>query len=62
MHTTRGEIPEEQLRKDIITEDVPCGKCVTTSFYSEDGELVRRDIEIQADLASLGMAGLTGEN
>lgn len=49
MLTTRGEIPEVQLRKEEMREAVPCGTCITTSFYAEDGELVRRDIAIELD-------------
>ncbi len=50
MLTLRGEMPESALRKEQIIEDVPCGKSVTTKFFAQDGELVRQDIEIQADL------------
>jgi hypothetical protein len=49
MFTMRGELPEDQLRKEEMREKVPCGTCITTTFYAADGELVRRDIAIEVD-------------
>jgi hypothetical protein len=47
-------------RKEVTRRSVPCGECVTTSYYDPNsGELLRRDIEIQVDSLSLGAQ--TGE-
>ena len=42
-------------RKEITTEKVPAGDCVTTSYFDPaSGELLRRDIEIRVDPRLLG--------
>lgn len=46
MMTTKGEIPDADLRKNELCEDVPCGTCVTTQWFFGD-ELVRQDIEVR---------------
>ena len=48
------------LTQEIETEKVPCGECVTTSYFGPDGELVRRDIKIVVDRGALTGAE-TGE-
>jgi len=53
MHTTRGEIPEDDLRKEVIAEKIPCGLCKTTRFFASDGELVREDILVEVDVTLL---------
>jgi hypothetical protein len=60
MQTTRGEIPETDLRKQETSEPVPCGTCITTTFFASDGEMVRQDIKVVVDPDKVpGLAGLT---
>ncbi len=62
MFTTRGEMPEAELRKETIREAVSCGTSITTRYFAADGELVRQDVEIQADPAKIpGFAAFAGE-
>jgi hypothetical protein len=45
--TTKGMMNESMLEKSEITEPVPCGTCITTS-YKLDGEIVRQDVNVIA--------------
>jgi hypothetical protein len=61
MTTAIGNIAEELLEKQVSDEPVPCGRCITTSYFL-DGELVRRDVEVQVDPRKImGMGSQTGE-
>jgi hypothetical protein len=59
MFTMRGEIPEDQLRREEMREAVPCGTCVTIKFYAADGELVRSDVAIEVDPKLLAQSSNT---
>jgi len=45
------------LRKEISTEEVDCGKSITTRYFDADGNLVRQDIEIVVDPEKLPKLG-----
>ena len=47
LDTTRGKIWEFMLDKDVLDEEVPCGRSVTTTWRF-NGEVVKRDVEIIA--------------
>jgi hypothetical protein len=53
MHTLRGDIPEEELRKHVIEEEFPDGRSVTTQYFASDGELVRQDVQIELKKGAL---------
>ncbi len=62
MFTTRVEMSEAELRKEVITEPVSCGTSITTRYFAADGELVRQDVEIQADPAKIpGLGAEAGD-
>lgn len=46
INTTKGLIDEELLRKEILTERVPCGDCIKTRYFL-DTELVRQDVVVR---------------
>lgn len=49
--TVDGDIDIELLGKVVTTEDVPCGKGVTTS-YMWNGAVVRQDYEVNVTQAA----------
>ena len=46
-------------RKEVIREKVPCGDAVKTSYYSESGELLRQDVNIEVSEEFMKSAGFT---
>jgi len=61
MQTTRGEIPDNELRREEAVEQVPCGICHTISFFLQDGELVRQDVLVEVDITKFpALQGMTG--
>lgn len=58
IETTKGMLDESLLEKREKSEDIPCGTSVETEYFL-DGELVRRDVMIQAlpGLISDSLAG-----
>ena len=58
MNTTRGEMNEDDVTKEVTMEEVPCGTCITTTYYAKDnGEVVRVDQTIRVDYKKI--PGLT---
>lgn len=47
--TTRGEMPESELRKVVTEDKVECGIIEKTSYFTRDGELVRQDVNVKVD-------------
>lgn len=45
VHTSFG--PTGASRVEIIEEEVPCGKAITTRYLDVDGKLLRQDCEIR---------------
>ena len=60
MMTAKGLIPDDQLFKDEVVEEVPCGKCVRSRYFDSEGDLVREDVEIKVNKAAL-IGGRTGD-
>ena len=40
-------------RKEVTREKIPCGVCVTTSYFDSTNKLLRRDIDIEVDPQAL---------
>jgi len=60
MMTAKGEIDRSLLSVGRKVEKVPCGVCVTTTYFDDTGDLVREDVEVQVDKAAL-LRGTIGE-
>lgn len=47
----------EELRKEVTTSEVECGKSIVTKYFDADGKLVRQDTEIVVDPEKLPKLG-----
>ncbi len=52
---------QDDLVKQITREKIPCGECVTTTYFDLQGKIVKRDIDVIVTQGFIGKSSAGGQ-